>query len=123
MAKELGLGPAIFLMSTKALTLLFLVLTIINVPVYAFFYEANDGEVQTPQDYFSKLSLGNLGQSERTCSAMNYATDKQLHLSCLSSFEKMSKIDYIGISKSDESNCYNLLKDENQNKTRDFFLE
>ena len=38
MAKELGLGPAIFLMSTKALTLLFFFLTIINLPVYAFFY-------------------------------------------------------------------------------------
>ena len=61
MAKELGLGPAIFLMSTKALTLLFFFLTIINVPVYAFFYQANDVEVQSPQDYFAKLSIGNLG--------------------------------------------------------------
>jgi hypothetical protein len=38
LAKELGIGPSLFLLSTKSLAYLFLILTIINIPVYIFFW-------------------------------------------------------------------------------------
>lgn len=41
MAKEIGLGPTMFLISAKALAWFFVVLTILNVPTYMFFYESN----------------------------------------------------------------------------------
>ena len=41
MAKEIGLGPTMFLISAKSLACFFLVLTFINVPTYMFFYASN----------------------------------------------------------------------------------
>jgi hypothetical protein len=67
MASEIGLGPTLFLMSTKSLACLFLVITIINLPILIFFYNGtkgesgallSDGDVTT---IFMKLSLGNVG--------------------------------------------------------------
>jgi hypothetical protein len=40
-AKEIGLGPTLFLMQTKALAWIFFVLTIINIPLFIFFTTAN----------------------------------------------------------------------------------
>lgn len=37
MAKQIGVGPALFLMSTKALSWFFLFLTILNIPVMLFY--------------------------------------------------------------------------------------
>ena len=62
LAKEIGLGPTMFLMSSKALSCLFFILTLINLPVYLFYYSSNDYEVHSiPIDLFPKLSLGNIG--------------------------------------------------------------
>ena len=75
LAKEIGLGPTMFLMSSKALSVLFFFLTIINLPVYLFYYSSNDYEVQSiPIDFFPKLSIGNIGQAENSCSSMNRVT-------------------------------------------------
>ena len=41
LTKEIGVGSAMFLMSTKAMTLLFFVLSVIHIPVYIFYYESN----------------------------------------------------------------------------------
>ena len=41
MAKEIGLGPTMFLISAKSLAWFFVVLTILNVPTYMFFYASN----------------------------------------------------------------------------------
>lgn len=40
-ARQIGLGPTLFLMSTKAMAYLFLVLGILNLPVLFFFYSGN----------------------------------------------------------------------------------
>lgn len=49
LAKEIGVGPALFLMSTKSLTIFFLLISIINVPVYFFYWKAGtDGYVRDP---------------------------------------------------------------------------
>ena len=41
MAQQIGLGPTLFLMSTKAFAWFFLVITIINIPVLMFFGMGN----------------------------------------------------------------------------------
>lgn len=45
MSKQLGIGPTLFLMSTKAMSWFFLVLTIINFPVMFFYYSGNAAEI------------------------------------------------------------------------------
>ena len=61
--KRIGLGPSLLLMTTKALGYLFLYLTILNIPVYLFYYSGNMTKVTNVTENFSKLSLGNIGQS------------------------------------------------------------
>lgn len=55
------------LMTTKSLAILFLILSILNIPVYLFYYTGNEKgslDYETKlQDIFAKLSLGNIGQS------------------------------------------------------------
>lgn len=75
MSKEIGVGATLFLMSTKSLSILFFFLTIINIPVYMFYYASHPASnaLTTPQDYFNALSLGNIGESDYACAAVNWA--------------------------------------------------
>jgi len=63
--QEVGLGPTLLLMVTKSFFWLFLWLTLISLPVYAFFYSGKNARqnqsVSTYQEYFAMLSLGNIG--------------------------------------------------------------
>ena len=62
LSKEIGLGPSMFLMTTKSLAILFFFLSVLNIPLYFFFYTSNQGTlVHTQADYFHKFSLGNSG--------------------------------------------------------------
>ena len=88
-AKEIGLGPTLFLMTQKAFTWLFAFLAIMNFPLF-FFYSRGDGgrepgSAQSKQftDIFGKLSLGNIGTSDYTCANFNLArADLTLRLNC-----------------------------------------
>jgi hypothetical protein len=42
LARELGVGPSMFLISIKKLALFFFIMTIINIPVYVFLYGRNN---------------------------------------------------------------------------------
>lgn len=41
MAKQVGIGPTMFLLSTKAMSFFFLFLTILNLPVLYVFYNGS----------------------------------------------------------------------------------
>ena len=110
LSKEIGLGASLFLMSSKALAYFFLLITIINIPVYYIMYSSSEAEAHTIQDYFSKLTLGNLGQSEMACSTANYVNEKKLHLACSNGFAKLGDLQYLGISGSDDAMCINMLE-------------
>ena len=75
MAKQIGVGPALFLMSTRALAWFFLFLTILNIPVMLFYglgnRDSNDTQSVT-ESPFTVLSLGNVGQSTAACGETNY---------------------------------------------------
>ena len=52
MAKEIGVGPTMFLLSTKHLAYFFVFLSILNIPIYMFFNTSNQSGVD--------CTLGNL---------------------------------------------------------------
>jgi hypothetical protein len=110
LAKEIGLGPTMFLMSSKALSVLFFFLTVINLPVYLFYYSSNDYEVQNiPIDFFPKLSLGNIGQAENSCSSANHVTSSEISFTCSSNFAKLSDLKFVGIIQTNETTCNSAL--------------
>jgi hypothetical protein len=51
LSQELGVGPTLFLMSTRAMAWLFFMLSIINIPAFAYYYKGtstnSDGEATT----------------------------------------------------------------------------
>lgn len=70
MAQKIGLGPTLFLMSTKAFGWFFLAITVINIPVLAFYASGNQASYNSFTDAFSVLSMGNVGQSGFACSSV-----------------------------------------------------
>ena len=79
LAKELGVGPTLFLMSTRAMAGLFFILTLVNIPLFGYYYagtKSSEGQVGVKgdsfDDYFALLSLGNAGTSGQTCSEVSF---------------------------------------------------
>lgn len=130
MAEQLGLGPTLFLLTTKAFAYFFMVLTIINIPVMLFFATGNTEKLSSPTDLFAYLSMGNVGQSGFSCNQINplellgqnpaelgYNAREQLDenkrknmlsINCGIGSNIKSLI-YIGFSKDDQSNCKRIL--------------
>jgi len=72
MAKQLGVGPTLFLMSTKAMSCFFIFLTLLNFPVMGFYFLGNQNDELTQfTDLFALTSMGNVGQSGNTCGEVN----------------------------------------------------
>lgn len=70
LAAEIGVGPTLFLMSTRAMAILFFILTFVNIPLFSYYYagtkDDETGEIISKSDsfddYFSYLSFGNTGE-------------------------------------------------------------
>lgn len=84
LAQELGIGASLFLMTTRSLGTFFVILTIINIPIFAFYYsgtqsasqgEGSASEATSFTDYFSLLSLGNAGTSSYACDSVNFSLE------------------------------------------------
>jgi hypothetical protein len=60
-------------MSTKALSWLFLILTILNLPVMLFYFNGSGGTQKDVNDLAIRLSLGNVGESSQACGERNIA--------------------------------------------------
>ena len=69
MSQEIGLGPALFLMSTKAYAWFFLLLSLINIPLFLLYARANNKPFSS---VYTDFSLGNVGQSYVTCESSQY---------------------------------------------------
>lgn len=65
----LGEGATLYLQMMKTLTVMFVILTIINIPLFCF-YELNTqgNELGNFQKVFKYFTLGNLGQMDKRCS-------------------------------------------------------
>jgi hypothetical protein len=112
--QQVGLGPTLLLMVTKQLVWLFFWLTLINLPVFAFFYYGNNSKqsdsVSAYQEYFAMLSLGNIGQQQNACGENNYAIENVMTLSC--SFGKLGSFEAFGLSTDDGALCLDLSESE-----------
>ena len=76
MSKEIGIGPALFLLSSKTLIWFFILLTILNIPVYMFLYKSNqtaDCSGSNPFGCFDKFTLGSIGQNDVACAHINFS--------------------------------------------------
>lgn len=81
MAKQLGVGPSLFLMSTKAYAWFFLFLTILNIPVMLFYVLGNDSteiKIEGFTDIFALLSMGNIGQTGFACGGLDMTNAYQI---------------------------------------------
>ena len=81
MAADLGIGPSLFLMFTKAMGWFFFFVSIINLPVLYFFWVGNpDGaETSATTDTFARMTLGNIGQDSLTCGERSYESQMKFY--------------------------------------------
>ena len=84
-AKEIGLGATLFLMTQKAFFWLFVIFTLINIPLIAI-YNGGNGLSETLPGFIGavgKMTIGNLGTSTHICNRVNVANyEKNFFLSC-----------------------------------------
>ena len=67
MAKQIGIGPAVFLMSTRAFAYFFVWLTILNLPIFYYYkgeVQIYGAEAAALQDTFQVLSLAHVKESD-----------------------------------------------------------
>lgn len=84
-AKEIGLGATLFLMTNKAFFWLFLLFTLINIPLLGIYMGGNGLSEVMPGfvGFLGKASLGNLGTSTHVCNSINVGNyEKTFFLSC-----------------------------------------
>lgn len=110
LSKGIGLGPSLFLMATRALGTFFFIMTLVNIPVYLFFYNASEWEAHSPQDYFAKMSIGNMGAVVKSCGSSNLAFlddvdggPRQIKLQCEQGV--LEDLQMFGLAKDDASTC------------------
>jgi len=65
MAGQIGLGPSLFLMSTKAMAIFFMCLTIVNLPLLYFYMNGSVVDNMNQSGDFAlnfvRFTLGNIG--------------------------------------------------------------
>ena len=121
MAKQIGLGPTLFLISTRAFSWFFVFLTIVNIPIFLFYSISNSDASQgeSYQSIFSYFSLGNVGSNDFSCETMdlanvidmknNGASAEELYFEQVAELEcgmgEFRKLSYIGVFPDSEYNC------------------
>ena len=116
MARQLGAGPSLFLLSTKAFAWFFVFLTVLNIPLFRYFYYGNTGE---SGGFFTDYSLGNVGSSHIVCGVSRYAGviygfnsnnqnsfdgNKTINLACKDG-AVLGEIIQFGFTKDEKSSC------------------
>ena len=83
MSKEIGLGPSLYLMTSKSLAKIFLFIVILNIPLYIVLFNSNLRSYDGLVDYLTMYSLGNLKpEIERRCQRINYAQNQNIVMKC-----------------------------------------
>jgi hypothetical protein len=87
-------------MSANSLGCFFMLLTILNLPIYLFYYQSNDFHSSNiAKDYFTRLSLANVANTQYACDSVNILTTKSLNLTCHNGL--ISELNYLGVTKKD----------------------
>lgn len=69
MASQIGIGPSLYLMTTKSLACLFFLLTLINLPLMSFYFASSTSLLQdiTPNTVLHSVQMGNLPETHPNC--------------------------------------------------------
>jgi hypothetical protein len=74
LAREINIGPSMFLMSTKEIMKFFFLLSLLNIPSYLFYHQAQ--HEQEPTDivgWIASMNMGQLGEEAPVCGKINTA--------------------------------------------------
>jgi hypothetical protein len=66
-ACHLGIGAALYLQILKTFVILFVVLTIINIPIIGLYANSSKFELRNYEEIFAYFTLGNLGRGQHHC--------------------------------------------------------
>jgi len=109
-AKTVGLGAVLYLYTMKAFAWLFLLFTLLNIPLFVFYVNGQGPyakeRVSSGQftDVFARLSLGNLGVTGFACSNFNLAAaHPTLRWNC--PYGTMRDLFAFGLQKLDNQSC------------------
>lgn len=101
MLKDIGLGASMYLLQLKTFAYLFLILSIINIPILIIFSSGNgikESNLSGINYILNSLSLGNIGESGPECKLVDLATNpSDIELNCRSGI--MTRFESIGMSK------------------------
>jgi hypothetical protein len=109
-ASSIGLGAVLYLYTMKAFAWLFLLLTLLNIPLMIFYVNGQGPyakeRVSSGQftDVFAQLSIGNLGVTGFACSNFNLAAaHPTLRWNC--PYGTMRELFSFGMQKLDNQSC------------------
>lgn len=70
---DFGIGITLYFKMIKYLIYLFLILSMLSVPVFIIYWSGNETEIQfTSKQALSSFTLGNIGESEQICNSYFY---------------------------------------------------
>jgi hypothetical protein len=72
-SQALGDGASLYLQMMKTLSIMFLLLSLINIPLYIIYHENTSGNnLGSINQFFKYFTIGNLGQLTKKCSSSNF---------------------------------------------------
>lgn len=78
---ELGMGVSIYFKLLKAVIFIYLVCSIVSLPLY-YIYSCGEDSTSSSQSIMSYLTLGNLGQNQIQCNQANLRFTNSITLRC-----------------------------------------
>ena len=102
----MGIGASLFLMALKAMTIFFIGLTILNYPIMTLYMGKSYAE---GMNIFQASSLGNLAQSQYTCSEVDIRNDESVELKCFHG--KFREIVNFGVPRNEGISCQTEVED------------
>jgi hypothetical protein len=72
--KDIGLGASLYLLTLKSFTFLFLIISLISIPIFAIYMSGRESEANQLGGlgfFFSALNIGNIGASGPTCATLD----------------------------------------------------
>lgn len=99
LAKEIGLGPSMFLMNTKMIGVFFFIISLLNIPVFMFLWHSDDRMLMSLPEVLAKLTLASLNPHSVSCNKFNYVTKTQLKIECPHKYDKLTKLEFMGVTQ------------------------
>jgi len=110
LAKEIQIGPSMFLMTVKQLMWLFFFISVLNIPLYYFYFQINEaGDTRNLSynsiiDQFQRFSIANT-EKEQACQTVNLASKSTFSLSCPGRTAQIDVLNFIGVPLNADSAC------------------